>query len=147
MPADKTEDVVQKELKVEKKKRQRLESKVRELQKKVRVLEKDKSNLNQRVDKLMKENLMLKEKIEGPIGSANTIHNDQDMTTILKENEELKNRLMDLSEQLFLQDLSDNMESCILDKSVSIMKSVSNYHPRMRNTYSPINDRRSKISV
>lgn len=70
MPADKTEDVVQKQLKVEKKKRQRLESKVRELQKKVRVLEKDKSNLNQRVDKLMKENMMLKEKIEGPIGSA-----------------------------------------------------------------------------
>ena len=54
------------------------------------------------------------------------------MTAILQENEELKNRLMDLSEQLFLQDLSDNMESCILDKSVSMMRSVSNFQGKLR---------------
>lgn len=55
----------------------------------------------------------------------------------MKENEDLKNRLMDLSEQLFLQDLSDNMESCILDKSVSILPSTSNFQMRRTNMHSP----------
>lgn len=57
---------------------------------------------------------------------------------MIQENQDLKNRLLDLNEQIYLQDLSDNMESCILDKSVSILKSTSNYMGgRMRNTYSP----------
>jgi hypothetical protein len=73
--------------------------------------------------------------------------NFKETTAILKENEELKNRLMDLSEQLFLQDLSDNMESCILDKSVSMMKSTSNFHSRMRGNYSPHNGDRSRNHV
>ena len=57
------------------------------------------------------------------------------MTKVLQENEELKNRLMDLSEQLFLQDLSDNMESCILDKSVSMIKSISNFQGRNKRNF------------
>lgn len=44
---------------------------------------------------------------------------------------------MDLSEQLFLQDLSDNMESCILDKSVSMLRSASNFQVKRTNMVSP----------
>jgi predicted nucleic acid-binding Zn-ribbon protein len=59
---------VSKELKKEKNKRKRMEAKVRELQKKLRNMEKDKILFNQRIDRLTKENIMLKEKIEGPVG-------------------------------------------------------------------------------
>lgn len=68
MPPANPQEIILKELKNVQKKKQRLESKVRELQKKIRKVEKDKSSLNLRIDKLVKENIMLKEKIDGPVG-------------------------------------------------------------------------------
>lgn len=63
-------DQLAKELRTEKNKRKRLETKVRDMQKKLRQMEREKAAFNQRIDRLTKENIMLKGKIEGPVGRA-----------------------------------------------------------------------------
>ena len=51
--------------------------------------------------------------------------------TLRRENDDLRDRLRDLSEQLMLQDLSNDMESFILDKSFSQIGTFSQFGSRI----------------
>lgn len=57
------------------------------------------------------------------------------MISLRKENDELRERLRELSEQLMLQDVSNDMESFILDKSFSQIGNVSQFGSRI--SYAP----------